>query len=117
MGNRHYDRTFQTSDSDVLVDIFFDDAAGLDSGLAYRVRQGLPGGNWEHTDSGPIYGLDELCALLNEHGFAMDFDLPTFGGTKPVDTEGVFSWDAGSILINDGDEGKWEVRSRHPIDY
>ena len=36
---------------------------------------------------------------------AIDFSsLPTFGGTEPVDTLGVWSWDETSLLIGEGSD-------------
>ena len=48
-----------------------------------------------------VTNIDELCDYLNEHGTdGIDStELPTFGGTEPADTRGVFSWDATNMLV------------------
>lgn len=56
--------------------------------------------------------LDALCAVLNDiceataEGERPDYgpyttskDLPTFGGSEPDETGGVFSWDASGLLV------------------
>lgn len=54
--------------------------------------------------------LEDLAIALTHAALAgadeaIDFsDLPTFGGEEPVDTCGVWSWDADSLLVGDGSD-------------
>ena len=72
-----------------------------------------------------VKSLGELCELLND-GLLLDGQfsnikftageidmsaLPTFGGTEPSDTTGVWSWDAESVLLDTGSEPAYEVVS------
>lgn len=46
--------------------------------------------------------LDDLCDWLNgdDNDGTIDMQsLPTFGGTEPEATDGVWSWDASRLLI------------------
>jgi len=43
--------------------------------------------------------LTELYTLLREGVVALTDSLPTFGGTEPRDTTGVWSWDATHLLV------------------
>lgn len=51
-----------------------------------------------------------------EHAMsAYDIDiceLPTFGGTEPASTDGVWSWDANALLVGEGPFKDWEIRRR-----
>jgi hypothetical protein len=63
-----------------------------------------------------VNSLDELAELLTqaaEVGVEVNFDLPTFGGEEPADTDGVWSWDADRLLVHgrDGARG-WEIENR-----
>lgn len=61
--------------------------------------------------------LDELWVALERFGSDMEAagvdltSLPTFGGEEPSDTQGVYSWDEGRLLIDDGDGG-YEIVER-----
>lgn len=63
--------------------------------------------------------LEELASILTDHALRiiaaeaageappaeLDLsDLPTFGGDEPLDTLGVWSWDADSLLVGDGSD-------------
>lgn len=55
--------------------------------------------------------LDALRDALNEATeeeiWAVDMtSLPTFGGTEPHDTEGVWSWDESRLLVSDNKRGE-----------
>jgi len=62
--------------------------------------------------------LDDLCAALNacvDVGVRTDeiidtTDLPTFGGTAPARTEGIYSWDADRQLVQGA--SRWEIEAR-----
>lgn len=38
--------------------------------------------------------------------------LPTFGGKRPADTSGTYSWDEARLLIENPDTGKLEIVRR-----
>ena len=63
--------------------------------------------------------LEELASILTDHALRISAaeaagevppaeldlsDLPTFGGAEPLDTLGVWSWDAESLLVGDGSD-------------
>lgn len=80
--------------------------------------------------------LDDLCAVLNalrnvddrddlsglyafaaQHGLptngGIDFtSLPTFGGPEPVDTSGIYSWDATRLLVQGNESLEWKLIDR-----
>ena len=68
---------------------YYDTSDPQNEGWAYRC-----GG-----DSGRIDGLIDLDEVLWAEQPANLDDLPTFGGTEPDDTEGVWSWDETSLLV------------------
>lgn len=39
-------------------------------------------------------------------------DLPTFGGTEPTDTTGIYSWDETHLLMHDRGMGGWFLAER-----
>ncbi|ADO69388.1 hypothetical protein [Stigmatella aurantiaca] len=59
----------------------------------------------ERSESGPIGSLDMLADLLHRWGHHLDglpwTELPTFGGTAPPITEGIWSWDETRILTGE----------------
>ena len=67
--------------------------------------------------------LDELCAVLNEFEDARGNDethedhridlagFPTFGGSAPADTHGVWAWDETRALYV-AEDGSWYVDER-----
>ena len=57
-----------------------------------------------HEDSAD-YGT-----IVGDYGRAIE-DAPTFGGTEPADTMGVWSWDADRLLVGEGWEGA-EIMTR-----
>ena len=57
-----------------------------------------------HDDSAD-YGT-----IVGDYGRAVE-DAPTFGGTEPDDTMGVWSWDADHVLVGEGWEGA-EIMTR-----
>ena len=60
-------------------------------------------GTYARPTIATVTNLDELCDYLNEND-TDDIDLtelPTFGGTEPDDTQGIFSWDAKNLLVED----------------
>lgn len=58
-----------------------------------------------YEDSGSIGSkLGENCDLT---------DLPTFGGSEPSDTDGIFSWDGTRYLIP---SNAWELIEREQYD-
>ncbi|MFY2560711.1 hypothetical protein ACN469_24115 [Corallococcus terminator] len=56
-----------------------------------------------HGESGALDSLDALAEVLRRWGrHLVDLPwtvLPTFGGTTPARTEGVWSWDATRLLV------------------
>ena len=68
--------------------------------------------------------LTELRDLLNSHHHLLDdkngayaacvdfCSLPTFGGTAPASTEGIYSYDETHVLIQGG-VTPWEIESRN----
>ena len=47
-----------------------------------------------------VEALRQTCALSPDDQDAIDWsELPTFGGAEPADTQGVWSWDADSVLV------------------
>lgn len=46
-----------------------------------------------------IQTLDDLLRAIRAGEQALTTDLPTFGGTDPVDTRGLWSWDATRLLV------------------
>jgi len=90
--------TYRTG-NDTRVDIYWDRSDPEDPGYAYRVTE-----NDGTQHSGPIDGLDDLCAVLRCYRPRDDqqpsiHELPTFGGRPPADTESVWSWDADRVLV------------------
>ena len=70
----------------------------------------------KHSDD-----LEELAGYLNRYesqitDFGMDLsDLPNWGGEKPDDTTGIYSWDSDSYLIHIDNYG-WMVEDRESHD-
>lgn len=51
--------------------------------------------------------LDELLNVLTAMEDSRDVDmtsLPTFGGTEPKDTAGIWSWDAKRMIVGTGSD-------------
>lgn len=51
--------------------------------------------------------LDALLGVLTEMEDSREIDmtsLPTFGGTEPKDTSGVWSWDATRMIVGTGSD-------------
>lgn len=65
--------------------------------------------------------LRALCQALNDHNDAdvrlesvVDLcNLPTYGGEAPADTNGIWSWDADSILVFCSHDSTYRVTSRN----
>lgn len=60
-----------------------------------------------------MIAVDECMGAMSEQDRAnVDLTmLPTYGGDAPRQTYGVWSWDAGSVLVGDG-PGYWQIISR-----
>lgn len=43
--------------------------------------------------------LNELFDALQSREIEMSDQLPTFGGTEPQDTQGVWSWDESRLIV------------------
>lgn len=57
---------------------------------------------WHHAEPAPKSLAELLAAIIAEKIHPMDLTkLPTFGGTEPESTHGIFSWDATHILTQD----------------
>ena len=74
-------------------------------------------GNWSDCT---MDNLQSLCeAMRNDAAETLDndgwrTDLPTFGGVEPVDTNGVWSWDATHLIVGTCNEDL-EIIERHTV--
>lgn len=63
-----------------------------------------------------INSLETLKAALENNEdipeCSSEWYLPTFGGKKPADTSGVYSWDETRLLVENPDTGKLEIVRR-----
>lgn len=58
--------------------------------------------------------LDDLLRAIQRGEQELTTDLPTFGGTAPRDTSGIWSWDAERLLIGScADDLAIETRGRY----
>lgn len=60
--------------------------------------------------------LDELLDVLQGMEDSRDVDmtsLPTFGGTEPKDTSGIWSWDKTRLIIGTGSD--YEIVDRDDV--
>lgn len=75
----------------------------------YALRSALIAFETAATDAEP-YEYDAECTLSKA---GMDLcTLPTFGGSEPSSTVGVWSWDADNLLVGEGRFSEWDIVSR-----
>ena len=58
--------------------------------------------------------LENLKLILAGIGYGDFTSLPTYGGTEPLDTSGVWSWDDTHLLVGEGGVEDWEIVPRCP---
>ena len=65
-----------------------------------------------------LQAIDAGCDEYDHQVFFEDdaMSLPTFGGTAPRDTRGVWSWDATRLIVGEGGVWDWEIIPREERD-